>query len=175
MKIYHYHPDTREYLREDQADESPLEPGVWLIPAHATSVAPPPLEPGKRIVWADGWVLEDIPVPHLDAVKAAKRYQINVERDQQMTAHVRAMGYTWQADMRSRDLLNAAINLAQAGMPLPQVWRTADNVDVPITALSQLLEIAGAMAQQTQAAYSRSWQRKAALEAAATPEEVGVV
>ena len=29
------------YLGETLADESPLEPGVWLIPAHCTEIAPP--------------------------------------------------------------------------------------------------------------------------------------
>jgi len=41
MKIYHYHPATRKYLYQDIADESPLEPGVFLLPAYATLVEPP--------------------------------------------------------------------------------------------------------------------------------------
>jgi hypothetical protein len=41
MKIYHYHPDYKTYLGSSDADESPLEPGLFLIPAHATDTEPP--------------------------------------------------------------------------------------------------------------------------------------
>ena len=39
--VYNYDPHTHIYTGESQADESPLEPGVFLIPAHATSQPPP--------------------------------------------------------------------------------------------------------------------------------------
>lgn len=43
-----------------EADESPLEPGVFLIPAGAKTIAPPPLEAGKRARWVNGaWALVD--------------------------------------------------------------------------------------------------------------------
>ena len=41
MKIYNYHPDYKYFYSESEADESPLEPGVFLIPAHATNVEVP--------------------------------------------------------------------------------------------------------------------------------------
>jgi hypothetical protein len=39
--IYNYAPDTGIYVEESEAFESPLEPGVYLIPAYATETEPP--------------------------------------------------------------------------------------------------------------------------------------
>lgn len=45
------------------ADESPLEPGVWLTPAGCVDVPPPTIPPGNRARWVGGaWVLEAAPV-----------------------------------------------------------------------------------------------------------------
>ena len=44
MKIYNYHPDYKYFYCESEADESPLEPGAFLIPAHATDIQPPTCE-----------------------------------------------------------------------------------------------------------------------------------
>lgn len=64
MKIHHYHPETLEYLGEGAAEADPLEPGRWLIPAHATTDAPPPEQAGKtRHFVAAAWEYRDIPPP----------------------------------------------------------------------------------------------------------------
>lgn len=52
------------YVGLATADESPLEPGVFLLPGGCVSEAPPELEEGKRQRYIDGgWILEDIPAP----------------------------------------------------------------------------------------------------------------
>lgn len=51
MQFHHYHPETGEWLGSALADESPLEPGVWLIPDHATQAEPPAPQNGKVSIW----------------------------------------------------------------------------------------------------------------------------
>ena len=64
MKTYNYAPDTGIFYAEGIADESPLEPGVFLIPAHATTVAPPDVAEPEIAVFRDGeWSVELLPPP----------------------------------------------------------------------------------------------------------------
>lgn len=60
MKIYHYNRENGEFIVEGIADKSPLEPGVFLIPAHATKIKPPRLSKGKTAIFEnDSWVIKD--------------------------------------------------------------------------------------------------------------------
>jgi hypothetical protein len=45
------------------ADESPLEPGVYLIPGGCIEAATPDVPEGQRAKWNGAWVFEDIPQP----------------------------------------------------------------------------------------------------------------
>ena len=64
MKTYNYIADTGIFYSEGVADESPLEPGVFLIPAHATTVAPPEVTEPDVAVFKDGeWSVEVLPPP----------------------------------------------------------------------------------------------------------------
>jgi hypothetical protein len=64
MNIYHYHPTTGIFCGQSVADESPLEPGVFLIPAFATTLEPPQCPSGHYVVFKNSqWVLEVIPEP----------------------------------------------------------------------------------------------------------------
>ena len=64
MKTYNYIADTGIFYSEVVADESPLEPGVFLIPAHATTVAPPQVTNPEIAVFKDGeWSVEVLPPP----------------------------------------------------------------------------------------------------------------
>lgn len=64
MKVFHYHRETGAFLGEGEADLSPLEPDVWLIPAYATAKKPPKASKGKQAVWVDdSWELQLIPEP----------------------------------------------------------------------------------------------------------------
>ncbi|MDP4146526.1 MAG: hypothetical protein Q8936_18955 [Bacillota bacterium] len=60
MKIYNYDVNGI-YIGCDEADESPLEPGVFLIPSNATIVEPPQLDSEHIAVWnGTGWDIKDI-------------------------------------------------------------------------------------------------------------------
>lgn len=62
MNIYNYHPDIGVFLGISQADPDPLVEGNWLIPAFATTVAPPQFGISEHPVWkGTAWVLEPIP------------------------------------------------------------------------------------------------------------------
>ena len=61
MKIYNYHPDYKYFYLESEADPSPLQPGVFLIPAHATDIEPPTCESNQiQIFNGTSWnIIED--------------------------------------------------------------------------------------------------------------------
>lgn len=61
---YSFHPKTKVFIGVDFAQESPLQPGVFLLPAGATFVEPPKVAEGKQAVWVgESWSVRDIPLP----------------------------------------------------------------------------------------------------------------
>lgn len=52
MQIWNYNPATGELVGASTADPDPTSEGSWLIPAHATSVAPPAAQSGLAAVFS---------------------------------------------------------------------------------------------------------------------------
>jgi hypothetical protein len=65
MKTAYQYDTAGMYAGETEADESPLEPGVYLLPARCTFVAPPADVPeGKWPRWVgSAWSLVNKPAP----------------------------------------------------------------------------------------------------------------
>jgi len=125
MQIYHYHPATGEYLGEGTADESPLEPGAYLVPAHATTTAPPTAMTGKARVWQGGWVFVDVQSgeptqdpeyePTMEEVKAAKLARINDAKNVALDGGFMHDGVLFDSDSKARlAYLEFAFKLGQA-------------------------------------------------------------
>jgi len=56
-KVYHYHPDTKEFLGESVPRKDPKDPESYLIPAYAVEETPPLLIKGKARIYENGrWV-----------------------------------------------------------------------------------------------------------------------
>lgn len=51
------------FICATRGEESPLEPGVFLIPGGAIDVTPPTVPEGQRAKWDGQWVFEAIPTP----------------------------------------------------------------------------------------------------------------
>jgi hypothetical protein len=61
MEIYNYHPEYKHFDGVSIADESPLEPGVFLIPAHATDIKAPQYDEGFIPVFEDNqWKIVEV-------------------------------------------------------------------------------------------------------------------
>lgn len=65
------------YIGQTEADESPLEAGVYLLPARSTLVAPPDTWPDDRWPRFDGlaWHLVNKPQPETEPAPIAKLAQ----------------------------------------------------------------------------------------------------
>lgn len=67
MKIYHYHPNTGDFVGVGIADLDPLDKKNYLIPAYSTAEAPPEITDGHYVSFVDGaWQLIANPTPVIE-------------------------------------------------------------------------------------------------------------
>ncbi len=55
------------FVGPTEADVSPLEPNIFLLPGGAIDAPPPDVPVGKVARWADGWIFEDPTMADLPA------------------------------------------------------------------------------------------------------------
>lgn len=102
MDVYNYDPTTGAYISTTPADPSPLEPGVFLVPAHATAVPVPAISAGQQAVWGDGtWTVELITAPSIPAPAAnvpSTPPDLTPITPKLTAAQLRAAAYQYEAD-----------------------------------------------------------------------------
>jgi len=72
MKTVYQLNQNGEYTGETIAHESPLEPGIYLIPGGCVETAPPETNEGQVAVWDGVWTLVDLPEPEKPKELTAK-------------------------------------------------------------------------------------------------------
>ena len=132
------------------ADESPLEPGVFLLPAGAIDVQQPTVVPeGKRMKWAGEWIAEDIPQqpgaeppPPVDPIAQAK-----LDRAQAVAAIIVTTASGKQFDGNEEAQTRMARAIAALTAEETTLWVLADNTVAPAVTREELreaLRLAGA-------------------------------
>lgn len=102
-------------LGTDEADESPLEPGVFLIPANATTLVPPKSRNGF-VVKFDGTAWGYVPAVQPEVIPTpapvVTSAMINVERDRRIAAGFTFNGKLFDFDAESKQRIAGAATLA---------------------------------------------------------------
>lgn len=180
MQIYHYHPESGEYMGTGMADPSPLQPGVWLIPAHATQVIPPVPVAGKvRRFVAGAWEYADVveqPVdpgyePTLGEVKAAKLERINEGKNVALGGGFAHDGVLFDSDTKARlAYLELSLKLGQdATYTTP--WKASRGIWVTMDA-ALFMALQPTYEAHIQACFGWQAAREMEVAAAETVEEV---
>ena len=84
------------------ADESPLEPGVFLLPAGAVDAPAPVIPEGKQAKWNGAWVFEDIPQPEPEPAPTPpapeeQAEMVRMQRQSAYQAEADPLFFKWQA------------------------------------------------------------------------------
>lgn len=115
MLVYNYHPVTGVYTGASEADKSPLEKDVYLIPAYATSTPPPPVQANFARVFRNGaWgyvseaSIQEPPTP----TPVTTSEMVNEERDRRIYAGFDFMGNHYAFDPASKQRVVGAATLA---------------------------------------------------------------
>lgn len=115
-------------------------------------------------------------LPDLLGAKEAKKVLVNKKREELLRSssqHLIYKGYIFANDSRTRFNISEALNLVNAGVPVPDgfVFRTSDNINVPFTA-DDIKSLATLALNYKNACYQHSWQIKEQIDLLTTVESV---
>lgn len=117
MNVFHYDSETGVYLGTSAADESPLEPGAFLIPAFATTDVPPAATEGHIIRFVDGaWQSSPIVEPEEPPAPAITALDVDLERDRRIDAGFVFAGIEYQTRPEDRENISGAATAALGAM-----------------------------------------------------------
>jgi len=111
----------------------------------------------------------------LDIQKKIKKEQLKKDRDIEAYKAVYTLDRNWDTNEASQTALISAINLAKLGLALPPYWRDADNDNMPITDISQLITILNSISSQIETAHINYWNKLKLVEEATTSEELELI
>lgn len=193
MQIYHYDSITKEYISSSQADESPLSPGEYLIPAYSTTIPIPTIPTNTSILFNNevweviednrgtevfdsvgnstwvtylGPILEGFTTTYTPSLETVKSEKISSLYSSYLIASSEPITYlnnTFQADLSSQDLISKC--LSAGAVPVGFYWLDANNGEVPMT-FTQLQGLALAILTRGQTAFNHLQSLKTTIKSA---------
>lgn len=161
MLAHMFDPVTRLYLGSVNADRSPLESGVFLLPANATFVAPPVGDASKPYRWdaaSSSWEAgqEDTTsgVPEVafrssEDIIAEVKAKIDSTRECLATEGVSYKGVWWPTDIVSRwKYSNLLVILAEADYKHYPAWKVLGGNFCKLESSHDLRQILGEIMEQ---------------------------
>lgn len=174
MKIYHYDRVSGVLIGEGLADESPLEIGVFLVPANATNMPPPLCSNGSQPIFRDGvWLIEPITQPEPEPKPTVDEIwqRIKAVRDQRKAGGVKVKVGTVNKWFHSDDgsrIQQMGLVMMGASIPAGLQWKTMDGSFITMTqALAG--NVFAAAAASDQAIFAVAEGHRVAMEASADP------
>jgi len=109
------------------ADESPLENGVYLLPANSVEAEEPSVPDGYKALWVGSWLLEEISEPETETVPEPEIDPILLLRE---VRNSRLESTDWWV-LPDRTPTQAQLNYRQALRDITETYSSLDDVVWP--------------------------------------------
>lgn len=185
-----YQTDAAGYVvGATEADESPLEPGIFLVPAGCVEEVPPSVADGQRARWdGTGWLVEGPldpepdPEPTLAERRDAILAAVTALRNQRLAEGAPHGGKRFALDDTSRTDLGGMATTATlvllGALTWPDDyatgWIALDNTRLPLPTPTEGIALAAAVAARYAAIVQRARDIKDAVLASDEPEATDI-